>query len=286
MTDQRAPHTAVPTRSGRLPDVQRIHPSHATLVGERLSERDWMVIEIVNRLRLVRGDQIERLFFTNLSDRSQVVTRGRVLRRLVDWRVLDVLPRRVGGSPRGSSGSVYALGLVGQRLLAERQQLAGNATRIRHAGISTDRTVRHTLAVSELYVGLVESAGSSGAAVASFEAEPACWWPNGLGGHLKPDAYLLLIQGQVRDHWWVEVDLATESLPTLKRKLAVYLDFAQNGQLGPSGVIPRVLITTPAEGRYDAVRHLITRLPDPAEQLFIGITERQAADYLLQALRE
>ena len=272
--------SADPDRRG----PQRIHPGRVAWVGERLSERDWAVIEVVNRLRLVRGDQIERLFFANLTDRSRVVTRGRVLRRLVAWQVFDVLPRRVGGSPRGSSGSVYALGLVGQRLLAERQLMGGRTPRVRHAGVPTDRTVRHTLAVSELYIGLVEWTRAVGAEVAAFEAEPACWWPNGLGGYLKPDAYVLLALGRVRDHWWVEVDLATESLPTLKRKFLTYLDYVARGQLGPSDVIPRVLVTVPSEQRYIGVRELLIRLPDPADQLFGVITERHGADYLLQAL--
>jgi hypothetical protein len=255
-------------------------------VGERLSERDWAVIEVVNRLRLVRGEQIERLLFANLSGRSRVVTRGRVLRRLTDWQVLDVLPRRIGGSPRGSSGSVYALGVAGQQLLSERLLMGGTAPRVRHAGVPTDRTMRHTLAVSELYISTLEQARIRGARVMAFEAEPACWWPNGLGGYLKPDAYLLLTLGQVRDHWWAEADLATESLPTLKRKLLTYLDFVDRRQLGPGNVIPRILVTVPTEQRYDAVRQLISRLPDPANQLFGIVTERRACDYLLQALRE
>jgi hypothetical protein len=265
---------------------QRIRSRDVAWAGERLNERDWRVIEAVNRLRLVRGEQIERLFFAELSGHSKVVTRGRVLRRLVDWQVLDVLPRRVGGSLRGSSGSVYALGVTGQRLLAERQLLAGTAPRVRHVGMPTDRTMRHTLAVSELYTGLVEQVRASDAAVATFDAEPACWWPNGIGGYVKPDAYALLVHGQVRDHWWLEADLATESLPTLKRKLATYLDFVDRGQLGPSGVIPRVLVTVPTEQRYSGVLQLISRLPDPAGQLFSVITERRESDYLLQALRE
>ena len=265
---------------------QRIHVRHAAWVGERLSERDWAIVEVVNRLRLVRSDQIERLLFAELSGRSRVVTRGRVLRRLADWQVLDALPRRIGGSPRGSSGSVFALGLVGQRLLAERQLIAGSTPRVRHAGVPTDRTVGHMLAVSELYVSLDEKATGIGAQVETFEAEPACWWSNGLGGYVKPDAYVLLVHGQVRDHWWIEADLATESLPTLKRKFLTYLDYVARGQLGPSGVIPRVLVSVPSEGRYTAVRELFSRLPDPANQLFSVITERHASDYMLQALRD
>lgn len=287
MTGRRSPDLKSPASPGYDRHApKRTHAGRAAWVGERLSERDWAIIEVVNRLRLVRGEQIERLLFTNLSGRSRVVTRGRVLRRLTAWQVLDVLPRRIGGSPRGSSGSVYALGVAGQQLLSERLLMTGAAPRVRHAGVPTDRTMRHTLAVSELYVSTVEQACIRGARVIAFEAEPACWWPNGLGGYLKPDAYLLLVQGHVRDHWWVEADLATESLPTLKRKFATYLDFVERGQLGPGNVIPRLLVSVPTEQRYETVRQLISRLPNPANQLFSVITERRASDYLLQALHE
>jgi hypothetical protein len=267
-------------------DVQRVRSHDVERVAERLSERDWGIIEIVNRLRVVRGDQLERLFFSQLDGRSRAVSRGRVLRRLVTWQVVDQLPRRIGGSPRGSSGSMFALGLIGQRLLAQRQAMAGVSVRVRHAGVPTDRTLRHTVAVSELCVSLVEHAWSTGFHVAGFEAEPACWWRDGLAGYLKPDAYVLLVQGRVRDHWWVEVDLATESLPTLKRKFLAYLSFVERGQLGPDDVIPRVLLIVPSEQRYESVRLLLNRLPEPADTLFGVVTERRAVDYIVKVLRE
>src|SRR5579859_6901271 len=97
--------------SARLPSdragPQRVRAAYVQWVAERLSERDWAIVEIVNRLRLVRGDHLERLFFSDLAVGSRVVSRGRVLRRLVAWRVLDVLPRRIGGDRRGSSASVF-----------------------------------------------------------------------------------------------------------------------------------------------------------------------------------
>src|SRR5260370_4977400 len=134
--------------------------------------------------------RIRGLSFTHLSGRSRSVSRGRTLRRLTTWRVFDVLPRRVGGVSGGSAGSVYALGYAGQQLLTQRQGLAGQAVRVRHAGGMTDRTLKHTLMVSELYAGLVEHARSADAQLAAFATEPACWWRDGLGGFVKPRAFL------------------------------------------------------------------------------------------------
>jgi hypothetical protein len=282
MTGGGLPSAASSPGGGR----HHVRTHHVEWVAARLSERDWLVVEIINRLRLLRGDQLERLFFFSLSGRSKQVTRGRVLHRLVMWQVLDELPRRIGGSLRGSSGSVFALGLVGQRLIATQQLVNGQTRRVRHPGIPTDRTLAHTLAVSELYVGLREQGRVRGVQVVSFETEPACWWPNGLGGFIKPDAYVVLDSGSVRDHWWVEVDKASESLPTVKRKLESYLDFVARGQLGPSDVMPRVLFTVPSTPRRGALHSILTRLPDPAQELFHIATEDHAVPLLFQVLKE
>lgn len=265
---------------------QRVRLAHVEWVAERLNKRDWAVVETVNLLRLMRADQLERLFFFHLHGRSASVSRGRMLRRLVTWRVLELLPRRVGGLAGGSAGSVYALGSAGQRLLAQRQGLAGQAVRVRHAAGTTERTLRHTLMVSELYTSLVEQVRSTDAKLVAFAAEPACWCPDGLGGYVKPDAYLVLDGAKVRDHWWVEADQATESLPTIRRKLLTYLSFLERGQLGPGEVVPRVLVVTVTPGRAAAIRKVIEHLPEPAGQLFEVTTEPQTVQYLFSVLRE
>jgi Replication-relaxation len=273
-------------RSGSPDAPLRSKAAYVQAVAERLSERDWAIVEIVNRLRLVRGDQLERLFFAELANGSRVVSRGRVLRRLVVWHVLDVLPRRIGGGKRGSAASIYAIGPAGQHALIARQMAADTRSRVRHPGTTSERMIRHTLAVSELYVGLVELARQEGVSVSSFAAEPGCWWPDGLGSHLKPDAYLMLEQAGVRDHWWIEADLGTESLPTLRRKLLAYLSFVERGQLGPGELVPRVLVITSSDHRAANVRSMLDRLPDPAAKLFADVTQRHAPAYLLRVLRE
>jgi hypothetical protein len=255
-------------------------------IADRLSERDWQVLEIVNRLRLVSGNQLERLLFDALHGHAREVVRGRVLRRLVRWQVLDALPRRVGGSARGSAGMVFALGTAGARLIADRQAATAGRPRVRRPGVPTERTVRHTLAVSELYTVLIEQARRHGVTVLSFQVEPATWWPNGLGGYLKPDAYTLLMSGGVREHWWIEVDMATESLPTLKRKLTAYLDFVARGQLGPGHVVPRALVSTISTARANALQALVDHLPAPARELFLTLPQEDAATALIQSLQE
>jgi Replication-relaxation len=254
--------------------------------SDRLSERDWSILGTVNLLRFVSGDQLERLHFDSLTGHSRVVTRGRVLNRLLHWQLLTLLPRRVGGALRGSAGSVYALGPAGTRLLRDKQAEQGVTITVRQTGVPSERFVKHSLAVSELYAELHDKAKTAGITIAAFATEPGCHWPDGLGGTVQPDAYAALSLGDVREHFWIEADRATESLPTMIRKAKTYLDFVHRGQLGPHGVIPRVLISTTSQKRRDELANRLARLPSPADELFIISVDRESVLLMLQSLKE
>ncbi|WP_173155635.1 replication-relaxation family protein [Phytohabitans suffuscus] len=253
---------------------------------DRLTGRDWQIIEALARLRVASGEHLERLFFSSLSSpRSRVASRSRALRRLTAWRVLVPLERRVGGAGRGSSGSAFALDSVGQKVLLARQLADGTAGRVRRPSTPSDRTLKHALAVSDLYVNLVELGRVYGFTVDEYRVEPR--WPDGQGGQLGPDAYARLSLGAVVDHWWTEVDRATEDLETtLRRKLMAYLDFARRGQLGPSGVVPRVLVSCSTEARRKAVDGLVSHLPPPAGELFAVTHAERSAQFLSEVLKE
>src|SRR5262249_39748192 len=135
------------------------------------------------------------------------------------------------------------------------------------------------------YVALVEQARAGGETVAVFKAEPGAHWPNGLGGWLKPDAFAVLARPGVRDLWWIEVDMATGSLPVVGGKLQAYLDFRKRGELGPEDTMPWLLISTITERRRDAIRALVRRLPQ-AEELVRVVQSEQAAQTMLEVLRE
>jgi Replication-relaxation len=246
---------------------------------ERLSERDWVVTRDVARLRLVTGAQLERLHFTELSAASGPVVRRRVLGRLVRWGVLATLARRIGGERAGSVGLVYTLEIAGKRLVAGDMR----ATR---PGLPGVRYVRHVLAVAEVYVALVERTRLVGMRVDRFDAEPASWWSDGHGGRLKPDAFVRVASEEHTDSWWVEVDLATEHLPTIRRKLMTYLDFYNRGQLGPDEIMPWVLITVPDAKRYSDIVRLIRQLARRAENLFTVALHDDATEVIMRRLNE
>jgi hypothetical protein len=258
--------------------------AHVRQLAETLSEREWQIMGTVNRLRLVTGSQFERLHFSELTGRSRSVVRWRVLKRLVDARVLMPLSRRIGGSLRGSAQLIYALDVAGERLLQLQRNLRQADERIRRPAPIGDRFVRHTLATSELYVQLVEQSRALGFRLTDFLAEPGSWWPNGAGGWMKPDAYAALSSARIDDYWWIEVDLATEAVPTLRGKFLAYLDFVHSGQLGPGDVVPRVLVTVPTDARFDVVAGVLERLSAPADQLFEVALHARAVHLLVEEL--
>ena len=259
----------------------------AVRLSEALSERDQAVLRDLGRVRVLTGTQLTRLHFGNLSTVSRERTRRRVLARLTEHDLVTTLERRIGGVRAGSAGLVYTLGVAGQRvvpLLADEQPVK----RPRHPWTPSQLFLAHTLAVSELYVRLVEAARADALALAAYQTVPASWVPDGLGDWLKPDAYAVVRAGAVEDSWWIEVDRATESLPTMKRKLRAYLDFVQRGQLGPDDVVPRVLITVPDDKpkRQSDIRDLLAHLPEPADKLFHLTAFDTAVPYMMQVLRE
>ena len=259
----------------------------AARLYELLSERDQAVLQDLARVRVLTGTQLTRLHFGNLSATSRERTRRRVLARLAEHDLVTTLERRIGGVRAGSAGLVYALGVGGQHvvpLLADTQPVK----RPRHPWTPSQLFLAHTLAVSELYVRLAEAARAGTLALVTYEAVPASWVPDGLGDWLKPDAYTVVQAGAVEDSWWIEVDRATESLPTIKRKLRSYLDFVQRGQLGPDGVVPRVLITVPDDKpkRHADIKELLARLPGPADQLFHLAAFNDAVPHIVQVLKE
>jgi protein involved in plasmid replication-relaxation len=239
-------------------------------LADRLSDRDWALIQTFDRLRLVTGLQIERLHFQDLGAHSRSVMRWRVLKRLTDARVLMPLDRQIGTARRGSRQLAYTLDSAGQRLARLQAYRLTPNTRLRRPRLPGERFVAHTLAVSELYVSLFEHSRLGGFRLIRFQVEAA--WPSGLGGWLRPDALVQLSNGPVEDCWWYEADLATEDLSTtIRGKLLAYLSFVERGQFGPSGVVPRVLIGVPTVQRLVAIQKMVNGLPPPAELMFMVV---------------
>lgn len=239
---------------------------HATRQG--MSERDWSLLLFVSGCRLASGQHLIRQFWLT-SDRASASARAgrRALKRLIDWRVLVALPRRVGGERAGSAGMVYAVGVAGARLLA-----AGgfSARRLEAPGALY---VAHTLACTELVVELHEADREGALDAIEVQSEPVCWrgflGPVGARLVLKPDLFVRVGAGAFEDRWFIEVDLATEASGTILAKARRYLAHYQAGsEQAEHGVYPRVLWAAPDPRRAEQIEDALRRLPSEGRRLF------------------
>jgi hypothetical protein len=240
-------------------------------LGRHLSDRDWAVIHTLARVRVATAGQLERLHFTDVSRRQ---TRS-VLASLVDRRLVARLPRRVGGVRGGSAGHILVLDVAGQRLTR------ASGGRVQRPWPVGTPFLAHSLAVTDLLVGLTEAARASGGAVrlVDFVAEPGCWRPVAPGVVLKPDAEVVMQLGSYEDRWFIELDRATESRTTLDRKLDRYVAHWRTGrEQATTGVYPRVLWVVPDEARHAVLIDAFGRQPVEAWPLFAAVTADEAVN--------
>ncbi len=226
------------------------------------------------------GEQLQRLFWPEGSPATRARLARHGLARLGDLGVLAPLARRVGGVRAGSRGRCFAVGMVGQRLLAKE----GSTRRARHPHTPGERYLAHTLAVARIYVELVEAARRGVAELLTFDAEPVCWrsylGPYGARQILKPDAYVKLGVGDYEFSWLVELDMATEALTTIECKAQRHLDYHRSGEARRThGVSPRVAWIVPDEQRAEALRLAMSRLPAEARRLFTLTTHAGAVTF-------
>jgi protein involved in plasmid replication-relaxation len=239
----------------------RISTSRLHRIAEQMTECDRAALELVDELRLCTGAQLERAVWWQGAPENRGRVARRALKRLHDWRVLDRLPRSIGGVRAGSRGFVYGLGPAGARLMA-------SDGRVRRLGTPGDRHIAHTLAVAELAVGLMEAERAGRLELLAVEGEPRCWrrFSGPLGSRLvlKPDLYLRVGVGSYEDRWMVEVDRATEASTTITGKARQYLAHYRTS----TGTYPRVLWTVPDDRRAEVIAEALRPLPEGAARLF------------------
>jgi hypothetical protein len=249
-------------------------------VSKELNERDQEVLDFTNESRYVTGAQLIRGFWlTNDPDTNAARAGRRALKRLSDWRVLERLPRRIGGRRTGSDGFVYRVGRAGVRLLAARGIYA---PRVEAPG--TLHLV-HTLQTTELALQLREAAAVGVLDVIEVQQEPRCWRKFvGVGGALrtlKPDLFARIGAGDLEDRWLIEIDLSSESGRTIARKAERYLEHYRSGrEQHHHGTYPRVLWLTPDEHRADQIREVLRRQSNEAKRQFVTRTFDEALDFL------
>lgn len=250
----------------------RVTEAYVAKLVHELSPRELALVQDLDRLRLASVKQLERLHFTGGRARANARQAQRTLARLIELRVFVRLERRIGGVRAGSRGSVYGLDVAGQRLASACGPAGG--VRIRRPWTPGRAFIAHQLAVTELYVRLIEAAGEGQPDVLDFDAEPACWRTfTGLGGGrtvLKPDAFVRVGLAEFEDAYFIEVDRTTHSGPSVARKLTLYRRYWQTGreQNRWGGVFPKVLVLVPSEARKTGLVEVASGQPTDSWPLF------------------
>ncbi len=235
----------------------RISSARLRLLADELTPRYTAPLPHLARARVLTGAHLDRLLAEpELSPETVGRVRRRIMTRLAGLGLVAMLGRRIGGVRAGSAGHVYTLTTAGHRFLALLNG-APEPPRKQPSPVPGDLFLTHTLSISGIYVDLIEHARGGGFQVHAFVSEPYCWHPIGNGASLRPDAYVILRTGALGHCWWLEIDAGTEILPRLRAKIRVYRDFLTSGGVGPDGVPPRVLFTTPAQQRADTITGLL-----------------------------
>ncbi|WP_237081334.1 replication-relaxation family protein [Mycobacteroides abscessus] len=223
---------------------KRIGKHRLQQLADHLGDRDRLVLEAVAEHRFLTTVQLADLLFADLSPISQQRIPQRVLARLRRTGLLDTLPRYIGGVTGGSQGLIHYLTEAGKRLLI----LGGKDLRGRSWHEPSARFAEHHLAVADVRIALELAHRAKTLELVRYQIEPDAWRPYlGLGGArlvLKPDLYVETAidpDGAYIDTWFVEVDLGSESIPTLIGKCHDYEQYRRQGIEQQHGGFPWVL---------------------------------------------
>lgn len=247
---------------------------------EELTERDMAIVSGIAELRLLATPHIRALHFPIGEHKSELAaTRAcqRALNRLVRDRLLIRLERRRGGIRAGSDGFTYALGPVGQRILS----IDGTRRRFSEP---TLRFLEHTLAIAQIVVDVTAAETDGSLEVLACQAEPKCHRQFSISSGwvvLRPDLFLALGVGDLELRWFVEIDMATESVPTVLRKCRQYQSYYQAGkEQERHGVFPQVCWVVPNDRRAGQIRRGIAQDRKLTDRLFCVTTTNEALHVL------
>jgi hypothetical protein len=226
------------------------------------------------------GAQLQQLHFTD-SDHASFESAARacrrVLKRLVDQRVLGALQRRIGGVRAGSQGLTYEVGSVGRRLLG----VVHPSGRREPSWLFLD----HTLAVADWYVRLVLAQREGRSDQLFIEVEAEAWRSFvGVNGKqlLAPDLFVRLLIGDDELVWFIEVDRGTEHQASLKRKAERYIAYYHTGiESERLGLFPKVLWIVENDQRAGEIERALRRVRGTVVGLFVVTPAGTSVDTLL-----
>lgn len=257
----------------------RVSKQRLEIISSQLSERDKAVLEAIRKFRYLTTRQIKGLYYKDsASPAAALRASNRMLVKLQGLGLITALERRIGGVRAGSASYVWSLGTLGARLLNLNSESSGSIKRKRSFE-PTLRFLEHTLAISETYVQLTLILEKhNNVELLKVELEPDCWKPyvadSGSVVYLKPDLYIVTTTDDYEDHWFFEIDLATESPSRVIRKCQQYCHYYQSGtEQRNSGVFPLVVWIVLNKKREESLQcHIADEFVTKQRDIFLVIT--------------
>lgn len=251
-----------------------------------VNDRDRAILQSVSEHRYLSTRQIFELhFWSHQTERSGIRACTRVLNRLMEHRLLQRLDRTTGGTGGGSRSYVWGLDVAGDRLLRAGSAVDRGRLRPREPNPAF---LAHTLAIADVRIRLEQYARMGKLELLQVTTEPANWrrfiGPGGATEHLKPDLHAVTATGEWENHYFMEIDLGTESLPVLLAKSHIYDRYRQTGrEEGLSGVFPSVLWLMHTEARATRLQDAIASEPRLDHRIFTVVVFDNLVQVLLSA---
>jgi hypothetical protein len=258
----------------------------------RLTQRDIQIIQAVNNCRLLRQDQIQRLFFPSRNTaqvRLQLLWQHGFLKR-------EFLPVISGIQ---TSPVIYAIDKRGARFLESEIGYEKSALR-QSAQKPGFEFIEHTLGLSEIRIALMLSCRQhAGLELKTWLDEKAMksnYDRAQVGNRMVavlPDAYFVVSLAQGGSlHFFLEFDRGSEHLKFLSKKFAAYYAFFQSGKskirFGTDKV--RVLVITAGRrsfgkrSRLESLKELTKSLPANRWFWFSNLDQISANDFMFDPI--
>jgi hypothetical protein len=260
---------------GSVVRASRIYQGEVRRIRESLAPRDLAVLDQVRDLKLMSGSQIQAVHFPMVDHvTADAAARAgrRVMRRLVRDGLLVRLSRVIGGVRGGSDGFVYAASPLGHRVLDD----GGPRRRFKEPSLAF---VNHTLAISQLVVDLIDRQAATAIDILRLEPEPRCWRSfTAVSGRqsVRPDLFVALGVGAFEYHWFIEMDLGTETMLRRIEKSKQYEAYYRSGEeQAAHELFPKVLWVVPTQGLADELGQRIRRSTILTDTIFAVTTHEQ-----------
>lgn len=243
-TPTRPETTTGQTTAATITQQTRVGGRGRSRLRADLQDRDRAVLASLLQHRFLTSHHLQALHFSgHASDDAGARAARRTLTRLEAAALIRLVDqRRVGGLGGGSTVATWYLTDAGYKVLT------GNRNRFR-IGVPTTRFLRHTLAIADAHLAIRAAANAVHGNAETQVERQAIRQMTGIGGEritIAPDLYAAIHgtdkHGDYEDHWFVEVDCGTESIPTLVRKCEQYEAYYRSGtEQADGGAFPLVL---------------------------------------------